>query len=58
MMYARRCLGVRCASSMHGTSTMPSLRATNTQLCPAMIPFSPSTRTGLVNPNSRMLPAI
>lgn len=56
--YARRCVGVRCANSMQGTSFIPSFRAASTRPCPAMMPFSPSTSTGFVQPNSRMLAAI
>ena len=33
----------------------PSLRAASTRPWPAMMPFAPSTSTGLVQPNSRML---
>jgi hypothetical protein len=43
---------------MVGTSTRPSWRAAITRPWPAMMPRSPSTRTGLVKPNSRMDAAI
>jgi hypothetical protein len=34
------------------------LRAASSRPCPAMMPFSPSTRTGFVQPNSRIDAAI
>ena len=43
---------------MVGTSVRPSLRAARSLPWPAMTPRSPSTRMGLVKPNSRMLAAI
>ena len=47
-----------CASSITGTCSSPSLRAASTRPCPAMMPLAPSTSTGFVQPNSRMLAAI
>ena len=58
MMYARFCVGERCASSITGTSVRPSLRAAASRPWPAMMPFAPSTRTGEVQPYSTMLAAI
>ena len=47
-----------CASSITGTRSSPSFLAASTRPCPAMMPFAPSTSTGFVQPNSRMLAAI
>jgi hypothetical protein len=55
---ARFCAPLMCASSITGTRSSPSFLAASTRPCPAMTPFSPSTSTGLVQPNSRMLAAI
>jgi hypothetical protein len=46
------------ASSITGTVANSSFRAASSLPCPAMIPLSPSTRIGLVKPNSRMDAAI
>ena len=57
-MYARRCASVRCSTSTHGTSIMPSALAASTRPCPAMIFRSLSMITGLTKPNSRRLALI
>ena len=57
-IYARRCASVRCSTSTHGTSVMPSACAASTRPCPAMIFRSLSMITGLTKPNSRRLALI
>jgi hypothetical protein len=58
MISARFCASLRPESSITGTSCMPSFRAASSRPWPAMMPFLPSTRIGLVQPNSRMEAAI
>ena len=43
---------------MTGTVASPSFLAASSRPWPAMMPFSPSTRIGLVQPNARMEAAI
>ena len=43
---------------MHGTFSSPSSFAASNRPWPAMRPFLPSSRIGLVNPNSWMLAAV
>ena len=57
-IYARRCASVRCSTSTHGTSVMPSACAASTRPWPAMIFRSLSISTGLTKPNSRRLALI
>ena len=59
--YWGACPGARLSpglGSITGTRSSPSFLAASTRPCPAMIPSSPSTSTGLVQPNSLMLAAI
>ena len=55
---ARRCVGVRCDSTITGASDSPSLRAASTRPWPATITPSSPTSTGFTNPNSAIDPAI
>ena len=52
------CASLMSKQSMHGTSARPSFLAASTRPWSAMMLLSPSIRTGLRKPNSRMLAAI
>ena len=54
IIYARFCSSVKFSINKQGTSFIPSFFAPNILPCPAITFRSPSTNTGLINPNSFM----